>query len=144
MIIEIAKFILAMIGTGGPWILGDNYFVGAVPPKSHVTGLKLADRIACILERSPADLVGDLPDFRAKHIQVWNRNIDYLSAREDAEQIFGVLHGATGWDLPIEISGVQYYAWTIDAISDPAPIYNPDDIRRFEFSTNFVFRVSLP
>lgn len=141
MLQDAALFILSHSGL--PWIHGENFFVGSLPVK-NILGAPVPDRAMVILARTPAALVGDLPDYRDKPIQVWNRNTEYSEAQEDAEQIFSILHGATGWHLPAFISGKNYYAWTIDAIGDPAPIFNPDEKRLFEFSTNYLFRVSIP
>jgi len=141
MLQDAALFILSQ--TGLPWIHGENFFVGALPIK-NILGIPTPERVMVILGRVPAALVGELPDFRAKPIQVWNRNTTYLTAQADAEQIFSVLHGASGHHLPYFHSGSLYYVWTIDAIGDPAPIFNPDEKRLFEFSTNYLFRASIP
>jgi hypothetical protein len=141
MLQDVALFILSHSGL--PWIHGENFFVGALPVK-NVLGSPTPERTMVILGRVPAALVGELPDFRAKPIQVWNRNNTYLDAQADAEQIFAILHGASGWSLPAFVSGANYYAWTIDAVGDPAPLFNPDEKRLFEFSTNYLFRASIP
>lgn len=141
MLQDVALFILSQSGL--PWIHGENFFVGSLPILNTL-GLPTPERVMVILGRTPAALVGELPDYRAKPIQVWNRNKTYEDTQEDAEQIFAFLHGASGWHLPAFHSGSIYYAWTIDAVGDPAPIFNPDEKRLFEFSTNYLFRASIP
>jgi hypothetical protein len=110
----------------------------------NVLGAEVSARVCVILERTPAVVNGQLPDYVEKAIQVWNRNTTYFSAREDAFQIFECLHGFTGWDMPLIIAGKQYHSWIIDAIGEPAPLMNPNDTKLFEFSTNYVFKASIP
>jgi hypothetical protein len=110
----------------------------------NALGAEVSARVCVILERTPAVVDGQLPDYLEKPFQVWNRNKTYFSAREDAQQIYECLHGFTGWDLPVIVSGYAYHAWIIDAIADPAPLMNPNEQKLFEFSTNYVFKASIP
>lgn len=142
MIKEIAAFVLGHPGL--PWTLGTNFFIGHLPMK-NATDDDAPERVMAFLERVPAGVIGDLPDYADKRIQVWNRSHSYFTARDDAEQIFAILHGATGWDMTAVASpDPGYYAWVIDADGSPAPIANPNVKGLFEFSTNYTFRISTP
>jgi hypothetical protein len=67
-----------------------------------------------------------------------------MEARDDAWDIFFCLHGAAGWDLPIFVASLKYYAQVIDALGAPAPLLNPSGKGLFEFSTNYLFRLENP
>jgi hypothetical protein len=141
MIKDIALFILSHSGL--PWTLDEDFFVGHLPARNKNGDLvENMKRVMVILERVPGAVIGDLPDRCDKAIQVWNRAGSYFVAAEDAEQIFAILHGATGWDMvPPVGSAPEYYAMTIDAVASPAPIAAPNEKGLFEFSTNYVFRI---
>lgn len=140
MIKDIALFILSE--SGSPWTLGANFFVGHLPLKTASGGI-VPTRCAVILERVPSAVVGDLPDRADKMIQVWNRSKSYTEASDDARDIFALLHGATGIDLPDSSggSGSSFLAMTIDAVGSPVPIANPGEDGLFEFSANYLFRI---
>lgn len=143
MLKEISTFILNRINAVNPyWTLDINYFVGHKPVRNK-NGLTLEqlDRIAVILENSPADLIGDLPDRQDKPIQILNRHSNFFTAREDAYQFFNDLHGENECDLPVLSSGLSYTVMIIDGIGSPVPIENPDEKARFVFSTNYLFRI---
>lgn len=141
MIREIAQFIEDM--THGYFEIGRNLFVGYLPVEDQL-GTQVPDQLAVVLENAGAEVEGQLPDYAGKWIQIWNRAKDYWEARDDAYVIYDVLHGATGWVLPVLTSGSDYLAMTIDARSQPAPIAQPDAQGYFIFSTNFIFRIESP
>jgi len=141
MIKEIAAWILNHPGL--PWTLDVNFFVGQLPMK-NINEDSAPVRVMAVLERVPSPVVGDLPDYADKRIQIWNRNVSYFQAKEDADQVFAILHGATGWVLPVVVSPSDFYAWTIDADATPAPIANPNIKGYYEFSTNYLARISSP
>jgi len=143
MLKEISTFILNRINVVNPfWTRDINFFVGHVPVRNK-DGLSLEQipRMAAILENSPADLVGDLPDRQDKPIQILNRHSNFFTARADAMQFFDDLHGENQCDLPVIASGLEYTVMVIDGIGSPVPIENPDDKDRFVFSTNYLFRI---
>jgi hypothetical protein len=138
---EIAQFIEDR--THGYFEIGRNLYVGYLPVVDAL-GAPVIDQLAVVLENVGADVDGQLPDYADKYIQIWNRAKDFWEARDDAYVIYNVLHGATGWDLPVLTSGEDYLAMVIDARSQPAPIAQPDDQGYFVFSTNYVFRIESP
>jgi len=142
MIREISQFVEDM--THGYFTIGVNLFVGYLPLEDR-SGGPVPDKLAVLLENAGAEVIGQLPDYAGKMIQVWNRAHDFWEAREDAYVIYDVLHGAAGWKLPTLVSGSKVYlAMTIDARSEPAPISNPDAQGYFVFSTNYIFRIESP
>lgn len=139
MINAIGKWIVGHSGL--PWILGENFFIGYLPLRTE-TFVKVPERVMVALERTPAAVSGYLPDFATKAVQIWNRARTYQEAKQDAEEIYQLLHGAAGWELPAyESGGPDFYAMVIDAIGTPAPIANPNENGLFEFSTNYVFQI---
>lgn len=138
MIKDIALHIMSCLDSS--WALGINVFVGELPLKD-TSGAEIAERAICILERSPGEVNGYLPDYAGKLIQIWNRARDYPTASDDANDIFECLHGEAGIDLPAAESPRAYLAMTIDAIGTPAPIANPNPQGLVEFSTNYIFRI---
>ena len=83
----------------------------------------------------------DLPDYVGKMIQVISRAKTYFDARDDAREIFNVLHGMAGWTLSAVSPATQNYeAMTIEALADPQSI-GQDKKGRYEFSVNYIFRI---
>jgi len=97
------------------------------------------DRCAVVIESGGGIVYYDLPDRADMLIQVITRAVDQMDARDDAWEIYRALHGAAGWDLPVITSGVTYEAMTIEAVAPPQYI-GEDEKRRFEYSTNYIFR----
>jgi len=94
-----------------------------------------------VLESAGGGLHFDLPDRIDKMIQIISRAKTYFEARDDAREIFNVLHGTAGWTLSAVAPAVQdYEAMVIEALADPQYI-GQDDKRRYEFSTNYIFRI---
>jgi hypothetical protein len=141
MLNEITLFIIGHCSLG--WTIGEDIFAGYLPLRT-ASNLPVPKRVVVILERTPGAVVGDLPDYADKFIQIWNRAETYQEAKTDAEELYACLHGSSGWALPVFVSGVALYACVIDALGTPAPIANPNDKGLFEFSTNYVFRIENP
>lgn len=146
MIVALGDFLLDYaLPSGHPWVKGENFFFGYLPEKTLISGSIVPARVVVLLERVPAATIGEYPDARYQPIQIWNRAIDYQTAKADAESFFQILHGAKGQDLPIrDSSETPWYAWVIDAIGGPAPIAAPNDQNLFEFSSNYVIKASKP
>lgn len=138
MINEISEFIVDY--SGSPWILGENAFVGYLPQK-NINNVEPPERSLVILERTPGDVVPDLPDRIDKAIQLWNRSRNYQEAMSDAMELFVQLHGDVQWDLPVVSGGPEYTAMIINAVASPAVIENPDGRGLFVFSTNYIFMI---
>jgi len=134
------KEIAQWIENNTTWVIGTNLFVGHLPLK-RPDGSDIPDRCLVILENSPGTVEPDLPDRLDKAIQLWNRSRNYFEARDDAFNLFELIHGTSGWNLPVLVSGNQYLAMTVDAIGSPAPIENPDEQGFFVFSTNYIWRL---
>jgi len=79
-------------------------------------------------------------------IQVLSRGDTYLTARDRAYAIYAAIFrdyvdtGSAGWTLPIVTVGEEYEAMTIEPLAPPQYI-GQDEKLRFEFSTNYIFRV---
>ena len=131
MIKEIAKFIELKTS----FVINVNLLIGHRPQDA-------IDRCSVILETAGGGVYFDLPDRVDKSIQILSRGNPkyYFQARDDAWAIFNVLHGTAGWDLPIIIAGIEYEAQVIEANSDPQYI-GQDEKLRYEFSTNYVFKI---
>ena len=135
MLQEIAKFIEDKTAS---FTIGTNLFEG------H----RLQDapnRCTCILETGGSGLHPDLTDRVDKMIQVLSRAKTYFTARADAMEVFNALHtgdyGMAGHTLAAVDPAVQAYeAMTIEAVSDPQYI-GQDEKRRYEFSTNYQFKI---
>ena len=81
------------------------------------------------------------PDMANLNIQAVCRAKTYFQARDDAWAIFNALHGTSGWNMPnVTGSGPDYLAMVVEAITTPQYI-GQDENGRFEFSTNFIFRM---
>jgi len=132
MIKEIGTFIAARAG----------FAVGTTMQIGHRTDSS-PDRCGVALESAGGGLHFDLPDRVDKMIQVISRATTYMDARDDAWTIFNALHGEAGWktDLTAIAPATQNYeAMTIEALTDPQYI-GQDDKDRYEFSTNYIFRI---
>ena len=135
MLQEIAKFIENKTAT---FTIGTNLFEGHRLQDAP-------DRCTCILETGGSSLYFDLPDRVDKMIQVLSRSKSYVTARADAWEIFNALHtgayGSAGHTLAAVAPAIQnYVAMTIEAVSDPQYI-GQDEKRRYEFSTNYLFKI---
>jgi hypothetical protein len=127
---EICLFIQAQSGFGGPMVQEGHRLPNA------------PDRCVLISEAGGAEVFPDLPDMANVMIQVITRSRSYAEASTDSWAVYQALHGEAGWNLPFAGpgSGADYLAMTIDAISTPQYI-GQDANGRFEFSTNYIFRM---
>lgn len=135
MLKEITKFIETKTAT---FVIGTNLFEGHRLQDA-------IDRCTCILETGGSGLHFDLTDRVDKMIQVLSRSKTYFTARADAWEVFNALHtgayGSAGHTLTAVAPAIQdYEVMTIEAISDPQYV-GQDEKRRYEFSTNFMFRI---
>lgn len=130
MIKEVAAFIASKT----------TFVVGSTLQVGHRTQ-DAPDQCNVVLESAGGGLHFDLSDRVDKMIQIISRAKTYFKARDDAWEIFNVLHGASGWTLSAVAPASQdYEAMVIEALADPQSI-GQDDKGRFEFSTNYIFRI---
>lgn len=101
------------------------------------------DRCNLVAESGGGGTIFDLPDRVDKMIQVLSRATTYFDARDDAQEIYDVLHGAAGWELPEVVVGEKYQAMVIEAVSVPQYLGTDEGggKGRHEFSTNYIFRI---
>lgn len=114
-------------------VVGEKIQVGHFVPESPI-------RSSAIIESAGGALFGDLPDAAEWAVQIISRAESYMKARDDAYEIFHALHGTAGWNFPVILSGVNYLANTIDALSLPA-FTGQDEKGYFLFSTNYIVRL---
>jgi len=128
-----------------------NLFAGHIPIE-NIAGTKVPSgltnqRYVAVLENAGGAVDNQQPDMIEKAIQIYNQADSYFQAREDAMNIYTLLHqdvntyGAAGIDLPVVAGGPNWLAMVIDAVSVPAPIQNPDAKKNYVFSCNFIFRM---
>lgn len=107
------------------------------------------DRCNVVLESGGSTVYYDLPDRVDKMIQVISRAKTYEDARDDAWTIYKALFpNLTDDSLPLgsmTLSAIapatqDYEAMTIEPLADPQYI-GQDDKGRYEFSTNYLFRI---
>ena len=111
--------------------IGTNLFAGFRPDSP--------DRCVGILEMGGSAVYFDLPDRSDKMIQALSRAADYWDSRADSFEIYDILHGSTGWTLPV-VGTDEYYAMVIEAVSDPQYL-GTDQNGRHQFSTNYIFKI---
>ena len=126
----ICIFIKSQTGFGEPYIQEGHRVLSA------------PERCGLISEAGGGEVFPDLPDEADVIIQIVTRAKTYFQAREDAIVFYNALHGEAGWNLPNPGpgSGPDYLGITIDAIAYPQYI-GQDQNGRFEFSTNYIFRM---
>lgn len=138
MIKEITKF----IATESGFALGTKLQCAHRTPESPV-------RCSVVLESVGGIVYPDLPDRVDKMIQVISRAKTYMKARDDAWVIYKALYpDLTAAGLPsgartilaVAPATQDYEAQTIEPLADPQYI-GQDDKGRFEFSTNYIFRM---
>ncbi len=102
-----------------------------------------------MLESVGAGIHPDLPDKLDKMIQVTSRAKTYIDALNDALTIFNALRGSVvaGSGIPLGIREIlavapatQDYEAVIEALAGPQYI-GQDEKGRYEFSTNYIFRI---
>ena len=132
MIKEITKF----IADNTSFTLGDTLQCGHRTPASPV-------QCNVVLESDPSGIYPDLPDRVDKMIQVISRAKTYMKARDDAWEIYKELFpnlNASGLPSGARTISASYEAQIIEPLSDPQYI-GKDDKGRYEFSTNYIFRI---
>jgi hypothetical protein len=137
MIQEFAQF----IENKTAWVIGVNLFIAELPIK-RTDKTEVPARCIAILEDGPSTVEGQLPDRVDREIQIWNRGVDYWTARADAFALYRRLHGRENIYLPILTSGEDYLVMTLDAVAEPACIAKPNAKGQYEFSTNYILRVA--
>lgn len=125
------------------WRIGTDLFIGELPLR-RIDGTEVPSRCVAIYEDGPSTVDGQLPDRSDKEIQIWNRADDYWTAREDAFALYRLIHGRENVYLPVLTSGEDYLIMVMDAVAEPAPIAKPNAKGKYEFSTNFIFRIEDP
>lgn len=113
-------------------VIGQTLFVGWRPQE-------FGDRGSVIIETG-----GDgnfyLPDRMDMTIQVISWAKDYFEARFEAYKIYDILNGGKGLTLP-DLGNGQYRINVAEAIQIPANV-GQDERGRWEFSTNYILRIS--
>lgn len=126
------KAIAQYIENETDFTIGTDLWPGFIPASDEGDGIALIES-------------GGVPNFyltdaKAKAVQVISRASDYQTARDNAQTIFELLHGAAGITLPVVDAGEAYYVNTIEAISDPQSL-GQDEKGLFIISTNYIFRM---
>ena len=129
MLMEITQF----ISNHTALVIGTDLFVGHRPQGAQA-------RCTVLLERSGGVEYFDLTDKVDWALQVLSRGATYMNARDDAMLVHALLHGASGWTLPVITSGDAYYLETAEAQAYPAYI-GTDEKGLHEFSANYILRV---
>ena len=159
MIQEITTFIAqksVLWGFTQSWTLGTNLFAGHVPVKNAL-GVDTPIRYLAVLENAggarlenvggigaviPPAALACWPKYVEKAVQLLNRAEDYITAHDDAEELYEALDNTAGWNLPLVApANRQYLVCVIDAYGLPAPVGNPDDKGLFQFSTNYIWKI---
>ena len=105
-----------------------------------------ADECDVILETAGGTAYFDLPERADIVIQVLSRAKTYFDARTRAYVIYDAIfrnweYGSAGWKIgPVVPGGDEYQIMTITPLAIPQWA-GLDEKKRFEFSTNYVFRI---
>ena len=115
-------------------VIGTNLFAGFFPQDA-------IDNCSAILDNGG---LGDyyLTDKLELAIQVLTRGEDYHVTKSQADSIYDVYNGGKRITLPNEGDGI----WIVNsstAIQSPQSI-GQDDKNRFQFSANYILRISRP
>jgi len=119
-------------------VIGTDLFMGHRPQA-------VADNCDVVLETTGGEVFSDLPERADPVIQVLSRGDTYFTARIRAHVIFDAIfrihpYGSAGWTLPVIIAGVKYEAMVIVPLAPPQYI-GQDEKLRYEFSTNYIFKL---
>jgi len=141
MIEEITTFIrdkAALLPAPVALLIGTDLFMGHRPQDCN-------DNCDVVLETTGGEIFFDLPERADPVIQVLSRGDTYFTARIRAHVIFDAIFrmhtfGSAGWTLPVIIAGVKYEAMAIVPLSPPQHI-GQDEKLRYEFSTNYIFKL---
>ncbi len=126
------KQITTYVANNTSYVIGTDLFAGTRPDTAP-------DKCVTILETGGGAPVFDLPDYLDKMVQVLTRGKSYFEGQELAQEIYDLLHGKAGITTPT-VDEETYYINAIEALMSPQSI-GQDEKGRFEFSTNFVFRI---
>ena len=135
MIKEVTDFIADKAGL----TIGDDLWAGHRPQDCD-------DACDVVLESAGGSVYFDLPERADLVIQVLSRDTTYFTARARAWAIYDAIfrdhtYGSAGWDLgPILPGGDEYVAMVIEPLAIPQYI-GQDDKLRYEFSTNYLWRI---
>ena len=165
MIQEITTFIAQRSVAWGftqAWTIGTNLFAGTIPVKNAL-GANIPIRYLAVLENAGGAVLADVggvvtatppsapadgsywPKYIEKAVQLLNRAEDYMTAHDDAEELYEAFDQTAGWNLPLVVApagtGRQYQAIVIDAYGPPAPVGNPDEKGLYVFSTNYIWKI---
>ena len=165
MIQEITTFVAQRSVAWGftqTWTIGTNLFAGTVPVKNALNA-NIPNRYLAVLENAGGAVLTDVggvvtatppsapadgsywPKYIEKAVQLLNRAEDYMTAHDDAEELYEAFHNTVGWNLPLVAApagtGRQYMVCVIDAYGPPAPVGNPDEKGLFKFSTNYIWKI---
>ena len=135
MIKEVTQFIATKAGL----TVDTNIFAGHRPQDA-------ADASDVILESAGGSVYFDLPERADITIQVLSRALTYMTARTRAWAIYDAIFrnwtsGSAGWTIgPIAPSTDTYEVMVIEPLAVPQWI-GQDEKLRYEFSTNYLFKV---
>ena len=105
----------------------------------------IADDCDVVLESAGGSVFPELPERADVVFQVLSRAVTYMTARARAWTIYNAIYrdwtyGSAGWILPIVIVGEEYEAMVIEPLASPQYI-GQDEKGRYEFSTNYIFKI---
>jgi len=129
MIKEIATYIESKTSL----VIGTDLFAGWRPQD-------IQDTCSVIIETGGAGGSMWLSDRQDKTIQVLSRAKDYYDARGEAYKIYSILNAGKGLTLP-DLGDGDFRINVSEAIQIPANM-GQDEKGRWEFSTNYILRIS--
>lgn len=102
-----------------------------------------ADACDVVLETAGGSVYFDLPKRADQVFQVLSRAKTYFTARARAYAIYDAIYrnwtsGSANWTLPVVDDA--YEAMIIEPLATPQYI-GQDEKKRFEFSTNYIFKI---
>ena len=134
MIQEVAAFIADKAGL----TVGTDLFEGHRPQGT-------IDACDLLQETTGGEIFFDLPERADPVFQVLSRAKNYVAARARAYIIYKAIYrdwiyGAAGFTLPVVTVGEEYEAMIIEPLAPPQYM-GQDEKGRFEFSTNYMFKI---
>jgi len=127
------KEITTYIANNTDFVIGTDLFAGHRPSNAP-------EECIVILENAGGATNFLLTDKVDKAVQILSRAKTYFTARDNIYTVYNLLHGKSWIELPEVVSGVEYIAMTIEAITIPQSI-GQDERGLYEFSVNFIFRI---
>ena len=121
--------------------IGTNLFVGGFPDL-RADATMTPDRAVAIIDQTGSAVYFDVPDRADLVLQFLARGNQKRDPMDDSNTIFKRIHGIAQINLPPEdaASGSEYVAMTIEANAGPQYI-GQDEKGRFQYSTNYIFRI---